>query len=51
MSGRVKNSSCNMKEVSDNNNVLDIIISNCLVYTALNSKKLSLSCDNIDSPV
>jgi len=51
MSGKVKNSSCNMKEVSDKNNVLDIMISNCLVYTALNSKKLSLGYGNIDSPV
>ena len=51
MSGRVKDSSCDMKGFSDDNNVLDIMISNCLVYTALNSKKLSLGYGNIDSPV
>ena len=51
MSGRVEDSSCNMKGVSDNNNVLDIMISDHLVYTTLNSKKLSLSYGNVDSPV
>ena len=51
MSGRVKNSSCNMKGVSDNNNVLDIMISDCLVYTTSNSEKLSLGYGNIDSSV
>jgi len=51
MSGRVEDSSCDMKRVGNDNNVLDIMISDCLVYTTLNSKKLSLSCGNIDSPV
>jgi len=51
MSGRVEDSSCNMKGVGDNNNVLDIMISDYLVYTTLNSKKLSLSYGNVDSPV
>ena len=51
MSGRVEDSSCNMKGVGDNNNVLDIMISDHLVYTTLNSKKLSLSYGNVDSPV
>ena len=51
MSGRVKDSSCDMKGVSDDNNVLDIMISDCLVYTISNSKKLSLGCSNVDSTV
>ena len=49
MSGRVEDSSCNMKGVSDNNNVLDIMISDHLVYTTLNSKKLSLSYGNVSA--
>ena len=51
MSGRVKNSSCNIKGAGNNNNVLDIMISDHLVYTTSNSKKLSLSYGNVDSPV
>jgi len=51
MSGRVKDSSCNMKRVGDNNNVLDIIINNHLVYTILNSEKPGLGCDNVDNTV
>jgi len=51
MSKRVKNSSYNMKGVNDDNNVLDVIISDHLVYTILNSKEFSLGCSNIDSTV
>jgi len=51
MSGRVKDSSCDMKGVSDDNNVLNVMISDCLVYTVSNSEKFSLGYGNIDSPV
>jgi len=51
MKGRVKDLSCNMKRVSDDYNVFDVGVGNCLVNTTLDSKELSFSYGNIDGPV
>ena len=51
MSKRVKDSSCDVKGVGDDYDMFDIMVSNCLVYTATNGKELSFGCGNIDSPV
>ena len=48
MSGRVKDLSCDMEGVSDDYNILDIRVSDCLVNTTLDSKELSLGCGYID---
>jgi len=46
MSERIEDSSCNVKGVSDDYDIFDV-----MVYTATNGKELSFSCGNIDSPV
>ena len=51
MSERVKDFSCDMKGVSDDNDVFDVVVSDCLVYTISNGKELILSYSNVDSPV
>jgi len=51
MSGRVKDSSCDVKGVSDDYDMFGIMISDRLVYTAVNGKELGFGCGNIDSPV
>ena len=51
MSGRVKDSSCDVKGVSDDYDMFDVMVSDYLVYTVTNSKELSFGYSNIDSPV
>ena len=51
VSGRVEDPSCDIKGISDDYDMFNVMVSNCLVYTTLNNKELSLGCGNIDSPV
>jgi len=51
MSKRVKDLSCDMKRVSDNNCVVGVGVGNCLIDTTLDTKKLGLCCGYIDSPM
>ena len=48
VSGRVEDLSCDMEGVSDDYNMLDIRVGNCLVNAVSDSKELSLSCGYID---
>ena len=50
ISERVKNLSCDIEGVSNDYSVFDVGVSDCLVNTALDSKKLGLGYGNIDSP-
>jgi len=43
ISGRVKDSSCNVKGVGDDYDMFDVMVSNHLVYTTTNSKELSIT--------
>jgi len=51
MSGRVKDSSCDVKGVGDDYDMFDVMVNNYLIYTAMNGKELSFSCGNINSSV
>ena len=51
MSERVEDISCDMEGVSDDYNVFDVGVSNCLVNTTLDSKELSFCCGDINGPV
>jgi len=51
VSERVKDLSCDIEGVSDDYNMLDIGVGNCLVNAVLDSKELGLSCGYIDCPM
>ena len=51
MSRRVEDLSCNMEGVSDDYNILDIGVSDCLVNAVSDSKELGLGCGYIDCPI
>jgi len=51
MSGRVEDSSCDVKGVGNDYDMFGVMVSDCLFYTVTNGKKLSFSYGNIDSPV
>jgi len=48
MSGRVKDFSCDIEGVSDDYNMLDIGVGDCLVNATLDSKELGLDCGYIN---
>jgi len=48
VSKRVEDLSCDMEGVSDDYNMLDIGVSNCLVNAASDSKELGFGCGYID---
>jgi len=51
MSERVKDSPYDVKGVGNDYDMFDIMVSDHLVYTAMNGKELSFGCGNIDSTV
>ena len=51
MRERVEDLPHDMEGVSDDYNVFDVGVSNCLVNTTLDSKELSFCCGDINGPV
>ena len=51
MNRRVKYLLGSMKRVGDDHYMIDILIGDCLIYSATYSKKFGFSCGDVDSSV